>query len=95
MAFLFAAKKKDLNAYLLNNSYFLRSSRFSRLFSRVLRGSCNGGHHDGYHVLVNSQDVDQVRMLEEDVVVHQGPVKNNFFDCNVGYETEITLTPYF
>ena len=57
----------------LGNGYFLRATGFSSSVSRVLRRSGNAGHHDGDHVLVHTKDVDQVRMLEEDVVVHQGP----------------------
>lgn len=30
-------------------------------------------HHDGHHVLVHTQDADEVRVLEEDVVVHERP----------------------
>ena len=32
-------------------------------------------HHDGHHVLVHTQDADQVRVLEEDVVVDERPVR--------------------
>lgn len=33
-------------------------------------------HHDGHHVLVDAEDAHQVRVLEEHVVVHQGPARH-------------------
>ena len=66
--------KLKYDDYLLyNTTDFSTFSHFSSLISRVLRGSCDARHHDGDDVLVDSQDVDQVRMLEENVIVHKSP----------------------
>ena len=47
-----------------------------RLARLVLRGPGDAVHHDGDDVLVDAEDADEVGVLEEHVVVHQGPASH-------------------
>jgi len=95
-----AKKKLQFKYYFLNNSTgFSTFSHFSSLISRILRRSGNARHHDGDDVLVDSQDVDQIRMLEENVIVHKSPLENSYFEYfekrNEVHEIEIIIEKLF
>lgn len=54
----------------------LRDLSFHRLrLPDCLSSTAECVHHHRHHILVDTQDADQVRVLEEDVVVHEGPEK--------------------
>lgn len=47
-----------------------------------LSSSAKGIHHHCHHILVDTQDSDQVGMLEECVIVYQFPIKQNKIKYN-------------